>query len=423
MFVKKAIAGASVLGLVATGLVATSSPAFAETVTFGPGQSTWVVPAGIMSIGLETVGGGGGGAKGGAVPLPGGSGARVSVTNMEVTPGSTISMAVGTGGATPAVMGGGGGGGASIVYEGTPDDSGILMVAGGGGGGASGNNASAPNQAGANAAYANTGEGGSVAVYSVVPGAGGGSAGIGGLVTGSIGAKGDPGLDGLFGDGGAGGAASGNTPGAGGANGLNGLATGGNAAGNSEPATLGGGGGGGGGYGGGAGGGTAGQFANAGAAGGSAVGNAASAASGRSFRPASNAGAAAANGGAGHVKITFGSTPTPPNPGQKPGQPKTLKVSGKPKAKTRVLSWSAPKSGGAVTHYLVQVREVRTKKLVYQARVPASQRKVTLKRKALVAKTVRSRGEVAVFRYNAVVTAQNSAGKTPSVRKRFTVRV
>jgi len=70
----------------------------ADTVVFitTPGASTWTVPVGVTSVKVEAIGGGGGG--GGHYGSGGGGGAYATASNISVTPGSSISVSVGTAG-------------------------------------------------------------------------------------------------------------------------------------------------------------------------------------------------------------------------------------------------------------------------------------------------------------------------------------
>ncbi len=62
-----------------------------------PGASTWTVPTGVTKIKVEAIGAGGGGGSG--TGSGGGGGAYAVKRDISVTPGSTISVNVGTGGA------------------------------------------------------------------------------------------------------------------------------------------------------------------------------------------------------------------------------------------------------------------------------------------------------------------------------------
>ncbi|MEG0973203.1 MAG: hypothetical protein RSF42_00725 [Comamonas sp.] len=67
----------------------------AGEITLAAGTTSWVVPAGVTAINVVATGGGGGGGVGGN----GGAGGQVTVTNWLVTPGSTLQVAIGSGGA------------------------------------------------------------------------------------------------------------------------------------------------------------------------------------------------------------------------------------------------------------------------------------------------------------------------------------
>ena len=130
------------------------------------GASTFTVPAGVTSLEIVAVGGGGGG----SIYMPGGSGARVTST-VAVTPGQVLDLFVGSGtsGTNWNVPGGGS---SNIISGGTP-----LVIAGGGGGGGqwgAGGSAGGPGGAGAQGASGNSGS------YSGTGGKGG-AGGIGGL--------------------------------------------------------------------------------------------------------------------------------------------------------------------------------------------------------------------------------------------------
>lgn len=94
-----------------------------------PGESTFVVPAGVQSIQFELWGAGGaGGSQSGAT---GGGGAYV-LGEFGVTPGETLTIMVGEGGVTT-----GDGGGSSVILD---SSSTVWFVAAGGGGGGSDGN-------------------------------------------------------------------------------------------------------------------------------------------------------------------------------------------------------------------------------------------------------------------------------------------
>jgi hypothetical protein len=196
-----------------------------NTVTYySAGTTSWSVPAGVTSITIQTWGaGGGGGTNNGSGSGGNGGGGGYAKGVVTVTPGDSISIAVGSGGAKAAGnLSGGKGGGYTAVTNTTTAT--LLMKAGGGGGGGGGRG---------------SGNGGA-------GGAGGGASGIigsNGSGT-SPGGRGGPGL--------AGSAGAGGTAGTGGAAGAAGAAdAGGNAAGGATCATAGSGTGGAGGTGGG----------------------------------------------------------------------------------------------------------------------------------------------------------------------------
>lgn len=139
--------------LMASGLVWAAPPAQAATsvtFTYTGSAQTWTVPVGVTSVDLTVKGAGGGGSV-----SPGGSGARVEVTRLSVTPGESFTFRIGGGGqgsvrevtsaplllaqkAVPSVAGQndyyepGAGGGSTIVEYSADGD--FFVVAGGGGG-------------------------------------------------------------------------------------------------------------------------------------------------------------------------------------------------------------------------------------------------------------------------------------------------
>lgn len=396
---------------------AVASPAVAASqVSFNEGSHTWVVPSGITSIDLAIMGAGGGSAKYGTpeASASGGAGAKVTVKSLKVNPGETIKFAVGTGGSSLIPNGGGGGGAATIAYKGSPNSSGLLVVAGGGGGGGSVESKTVGK--GADGAANKSAPGGSTAgnptgVDAGCGGSNGGKNGNGGTipdkrscVTGTDDGVGD---NGFFGNGGAGGNGS-----SGGSITETGSGTGG--AGGESGAY--GGGGGGGGFGGGAGGVAKDNPVNTGvggAAGGSGVFNAAAKAK-VTYAPGNNGGTNSQAGGNGSVLITWGSSA--------PGKPRAVKVSGKPTAAKRTVSWKAPKTG-TVTKYIVKIRVQRTKKLVYTKSVNSKTRKISVSRKTLLKKTFRARGEVrGNITYIAQVYAVNGTTQSKAGTARFVVR-
>src|SRR3989344_3109 len=142
------------------------------------GSDSYVVPVGVTSITVKAWGAGGGGgsdsAAGGPTAGAGGGGGFAQAT-INVTPGETLTIEVGTGGAGAAAQGGGNGGGYTAIKRGST----YLVQAGAGGGGGG------MNQAGAG-------------------GAGGGASGIIGT-NGQTAVAGGPGTDSAGGAGGAGG--------------------------------------------------------------------------------------------------------------------------------------------------------------------------------------------------------------------------
>jgi hypothetical protein len=92
------------------------------------GAYTWTVPAGVTSIQVVAIGGGGAGGDGNST---GGNGAEVTST-LAVQPGDVLAIYVGGGGTVTGE--GGGGGGLTYVGDGASN----FVIAGGGGGGAGG---------------------------------------------------------------------------------------------------------------------------------------------------------------------------------------------------------------------------------------------------------------------------------------------
>lgn len=107
-----------------------------------PGSNTWIVPAGVLSIGIEAWGGGGGGGGSGStisqdcVPNASGGGGGgaggYGVHIVDVTPGDVIGFTVGTGGngGGPGTSGVSGGS-TSVTINGVP----VIQANGGSGGG------------------------------------------------------------------------------------------------------------------------------------------------------------------------------------------------------------------------------------------------------------------------------------------------
>lgn len=164
-----------------------------------PGQqlftqaTSWTVPAGVTKVSAVAVGGGGGGAAGDGgrgEPNTGGGGGGLSWARFKVTPGETLTIAVGAGGTSLAGSDGTAGGLSSISRSGVD-----LVVAGGGGGGFE----------------RNEGPGGTGGTHSVgaVYAGGGGAGGTGGSATDGSGGSGGGGAGGYSGNGGTGGSSSG----------------------------------------------------------------------------------------------------------------------------------------------------------------------------------------------------------------------
>ena len=120
-------------GLLAAAL-ALPLAANAVDVEIQPDVTSWQVPAGVTAIDVVALGGGGGAFFGGK----GGNGGQVTVTNWPVTPGSTLQIAIGSGGAGPNMdpdpnaepIAASLGGGATSLQNGSE-----WIIAGGGGGG------------------------------------------------------------------------------------------------------------------------------------------------------------------------------------------------------------------------------------------------------------------------------------------------
>jgi len=222
-------------------------------------SSTWEAPDGVTQILVTVVGGGGGGGGGAGVPAAsgagggGGAGGAVTISRVNVTPGSIYNITVGAGGAggLGGLAGGAGvvgtaGGQSRFEYDGS--GAGTYIVADGGYGGnfAQGNTqgaaigtqytnyscliygagnggtqaAAVPAIGGANSPYSLSGEPGTNTVNAFYSGAGGGggasyicttsrSGGPGGNAV--TGVAGQPGGDGLANTGGGGGGGSGSS--------------------------------------------------------------------------------------------------------------------------------------------------------------------------------------------------------------------
>ena len=91
-----------------------------EEWTAASGTFSWVVPNGVYSICAVCIGGGGGGAASTAVTgvSGGGGGSLTWGNNIPVTPGETLTIIVGAGGARATVAGAGGDGGESYIARG-----------------------------------------------------------------------------------------------------------------------------------------------------------------------------------------------------------------------------------------------------------------------------------------------------------------
>ncbi len=146
---------------------------------------TYTVPAGVFEIEVLIVGGGGGGAGGGSATAgSGGGGGRVRVlTGQAVTPGATLTVTVGAGGAAGVSGGGSGGtgGSSSIVIGGT------TTTSAGGSGGATATFTSGSTPRGGSSGSGNAG--GNATAYSGFNNAGGGG-GDGGAGSGRNGGAG-----------------------------------------------------------------------------------------------------------------------------------------------------------------------------------------------------------------------------------------
>ncbi len=180
----------------------TNSASFSQTFNHTGAVQTWVVPAGVTSINIQAFGGqGNANAAGTAV---GGLGGSASGT-LAVTPGETLNIYVGGGGATGVTGGfngggnggttgtcltapGGGGGGASDIRQGGTALSNRVIVAGGGGGSAGNrvtNCARGAGGGGGGGYFGGGGGSGYPGVAGVVPGGGTQAAGGAGGVTGT----------------------------------------------------------------------------------------------------------------------------------------------------------------------------------------------------------------------------------------------
>jgi hypothetical protein len=186
------------------------------------GADNFVVPSGVTSITVRMWSGGGGGGAGGSGGVGGaGGGSGYVSADLAVTPGETLSIYVGGGGAQGVrntAGGGGAGGGFSSIYRGSTL---LALVAGGGGGGG-----------GLNSAARLGGAGGAGGGLNGIAGSPGGVAGGGGYGSQSAGGaggtggsnSGSPGSSLNGGDGGDGRTSQGTD----GTGAIGGLATGGN---------------------------------------------------------------------------------------------------------------------------------------------------------------------------------------------------
>jgi len=189
-------------------LSASETPISASPQTYTvPGQYSYTVPVGIVSLAVEVAG-----ARGGDYSsTPGGAGGR-ALSTLSVTPGETLVLTVGGAGTVAPTVGTGGGGfngggngtdgrggggGASDIRRGSTR----IVVAGGGGG--AGNNSSTGGNGGTPDGQPGTGTGAGGGGTSTGPGAGYGGVGNG---NGSIGGTGGytGGGGGYFGGGGGG---------------------------------------------------------------------------------------------------------------------------------------------------------------------------------------------------------------------------
>ena len=148
------LARAGAVALTLSALVAPTARADASTTTLtstesftNQGCSTWTVPTGVTSVGIEATGSAG---QTQSEFAPGGSGDVVSGTLSGLSSGQALHVCVNAGGASSvgSTYSGGAGGGASGVALGSDFTSPVLIAAGGGGGGvgglASGGNAGRP---------------------------------------------------------------------------------------------------------------------------------------------------------------------------------------------------------------------------------------------------------------------------------------
>ncbi len=151
-----------------------------------PGEFSWVVPSGVFALPVVDVEGSGGG--GGGSPTlnsrsggGGGGGGYAQGIDIPVTPGETLTIKVGSGGAAGAVGAGafGGTGGETGVFRGATA---LVRVAGAGGGKSASGETAPPGGAGGVATHGTNltnGPAGTVGATSTTPGAGAGGAGAG----------------------------------------------------------------------------------------------------------------------------------------------------------------------------------------------------------------------------------------------------
>lgn len=164
-------------------------------------SGSWTPPTGVSSCDVVVVGGGGSGGRQTTPGGGGGAGAVVHQTNVSVTPGTPVTVTVGSGGASRTSNQAGATGSSSAF--------GSVTAAGGGGGGANGNGSSGASGGGGGSATSSTTRTGGSATAGYAGGSGTGSAtasqqrGGGG---GGAGAAGGTGVSGASGSGGAGGA-------------------------------------------------------------------------------------------------------------------------------------------------------------------------------------------------------------------------
>lgn len=239
-----ASASFTVNGVVVGPFVIQTLPAGQQAYTT-PGTYTWVCPAGITSVSVVAVGGGG---RGGQQPYYNGAGSGGGLgykNNIAVVPGTSYTVVVGAAGTSDAgyagdsyfssaaiVKGGGGLGPAlNVGGDGSYNRGGDYVGDGGGNGGIAGRNGQGSNGyaggGGAGGYSGSGGAGGGLSLYSGVPQAGAGGGGGGGSIwTGNQGSGGGGGV-GILGQGSNGAAgSSGQSSTAGGGGGSGGTAGG-----------------------------------------------------------------------------------------------------------------------------------------------------------------------------------------------------